>query len=907
MHATNIATGTIANARLPADISVTNLAGSGASITALHADNIATGTIANTRLPADISVTNLAGSGASITSLHATNIATGTIANARLPADISVTNLAGSGTNITNLSAAYLTGTISNTRLPSDISVTNLAGSGTNITNLNAAYLTGTIDISVLPTSISATNLSGSGSSITNLSAANLTGTINNARFPADISITGTMSAGNLNVTGTTTTISTATYTTENLEIVSVDADGPSLKITHDSVNYDIIQVMDKDSLNVLSLNHEGKLGIGVASPESKLHISNNSAASANVTLLTLTNGNGTGDLSSGWANDTSINIDFKFTDSNPNYTPQGRIKCLNGQSADSGQNEEGSGNLCFFTSQGTGGSGSGTLSEVMRMTYDNLVGIGITNPGYKLDVSGDINCTGSFRVNNTALSNVATSGAYADISGTPDLSSYSTFSGSYTDLTSKPTLFSGSYTDLTSKPTLFSGSYTDLTSKPTLFSGSYNDLTNLPSASGGEWTTSSTSTVTSDIHHSDTDSQSGSSYTNGSLVTITGSMGPGSIGDKMGLLAEHSNRTQAIGIGYNTIAQVGSTASAILALKSKGTGLVYIGNNTATPLAVSQTSVYIGTTSIYQDAKLSINVADEGTMLSSPDISHFLWRINASTKWGLYWSTNSTGNNYYVSTDSNPNEIVFVGNNAARASVDLDNGAIYTKDWFRTIGNGGWISQTHGGGWYMSDTTWIRSYGSKQVWVDNILACNGNMGVGTSSPADKLHVNGGNIIATGNITAYYSDIRLKTINEYVKNVLSTLDKISVFKYNCNELGESFGYDKNKNEIGLSAQEIKKYYPELIELAPFDTIYDKQLEKKVSKSGDEYLTLNYERLVPILLQGIKELNANNKAIEEKNKVLEDKYSNLEEKNKVLEYKYNSLEKELQEIKKLLGK
>jgi len=54
-------------------------------------------------------------------------------------------------------------------------------------------------------------------------------------------------------------------------------------------------------------------------------------------------------------------------------------------------------------------------------------------------------------------------------------------FSGSYTDLTNKPTLFSGSYTDLTNKPTLFSGSYTDLTNKPTLFSGSYNDLTNKP------------------------------------------------------------------------------------------------------------------------------------------------------------------------------------------------------------------------------------------------------------------------------------------------------------------------------------------------------------------------------------------------------------------------------------------
>jgi len=38
---------------------------------------------------------------------------------------------------------------------------------------------------------------------------------------------------------------------------------------------------------------------------------------------------------------------------------------------------------------------------------------------------------------------------------GSIDSSTYSTFSGSYTDLTNKPTLFSGSYTDLTNKPTI--------------------------------------------------------------------------------------------------------------------------------------------------------------------------------------------------------------------------------------------------------------------------------------------------------------------------------------------------------------------------------------------------------------------------------------------------------------------
>ncbi len=51
----------------------------------------------------------------------------------------------------------------------------------------------------------------------------------------------------------------------------------------------------------------------------------------------------------------------------------------------------------------------------------------------------------------------------------------------SYNDLSNKPTLFSGSYTDLTNKPTLFDGAYASLTGKPTLFSGSYDDLTNKP------------------------------------------------------------------------------------------------------------------------------------------------------------------------------------------------------------------------------------------------------------------------------------------------------------------------------------------------------------------------------------------------------------------------------------------
>ena len=159
--------------------------------------------------------------------------------------------------------------------------------------------------------------------------------------------------------------------------------------------------------------------------------------------------------------------------------------------------------------------------------------------------------------------------------------------------------------------------------------------------------------------------------------------------------------------------------------------------------------------------------------------------------------------------------------------------------------------------------TDYIGRISANSLWTKNgthIYNNNtNNVGIGTTEPsAYKLHVVG-SIGASGDITASYSDERLKNITEHINDVLPILSKINVFRYNCNDIGEKYGYDKSKNELGLSAQEIQKYYPELVSLAPFDSVYDSEKKKIISKSGEEYLTLNYERLVPVLLQGIKEL------------------------------------------------
>lgn len=122
-------------------------------------------------------------------------------------------------------------------------------------------------------------------------------------------------------------------------------------------------------------------------------------------------------------------------------------------------------------------------------VTVDGVVIATPTGAGVQSDWSAT---SGPSRIlNKPTLSPVATSNDYRDLDHKPTVptqvsqlqndAGYTTFSGSWNDLTNKPTLFNGSYLSLSNKPSLFSGAYSDLTGKPSLFSGSYLDLTNKP------------------------------------------------------------------------------------------------------------------------------------------------------------------------------------------------------------------------------------------------------------------------------------------------------------------------------------------------------------------------------------------------------------------------------------------
>ena len=113
------------------------------------------------------------------------------------------------------------------------------------------------------------------------------------------------------------------------------------------------------------------------------LHISSNAAPADDLTLLTLQNGNGTGDVAT-----PNTFIDFVFKDSNTNVTPQARIGAHAGDGTDaSSQPKEGKGYLTFHTSDTANSSGVEAPPERMRITNSGNVGIGNASPASALTI----------------------------------------------------------------------------------------------------------------------------------------------------------------------------------------------------------------------------------------------------------------------------------------------------------------------------------------------------------------------------------------------------------------------------------------------------------------------------------------------------------------------------------------
>jgi len=150
-------------------------------------------------------------------------------------------------------------------------------------------------------------------------------------------------------------------------------------------------------------------------------------------------------------------------------------------------------------------------------------------------------------------------------------------------------------------------------------------------------------------------------------------------------------------------------------------------------------------------------------------------------------------------------------------------------------------------------------------TWVRSIIVNqNGriaSLGVGTDASGTA-----GEIRATNEITAYYSDRRLKDNVKIIDNPIDKILSLHGITYTPNAVAAKFGYDQGKKLVGVFADEVEAVLPEAVRPAPFDTDTN-----GTSISGDNYKTVQYEKLVPLLIEAVK---AQQKLIEKLEKDLQ---------------------------------
>jgi hypothetical protein len=296
--------------------------------------------------------------------------------------------------------------------------------------------------------------------------------------------------------------------------------------------------------------------------------------------------------------------------------------------------------------------------------------------------------------------------------------------------------------------------------------------------------------------------------------------------------------------------------------------------SNTGTSLTVTGSSIFANT--IYANGNTGVVVANNVTVGTNLNV----------------------GDATYLNTLSVSNGASFLGTSTFNGSLIVGGATAYnynTGQWnisvTGTSGNANTVTNGIYSNLYYSDPTWITGIANtkilgfitgsqiapgsitssqiaggaivgtitgtaNQVIANNstgniLLSTPQNIGTGANFQINSLGVGtagsgtAGEIRAVNNITAYYSDDRLKTRLGNIEGALDKVMSLNGFHYEANETAQALGYDV-KSEVGLSAQEVQAVLPEVVVPAPID---------------EKYLTIHYERIIPLLVEAIKELKA----------------------------------------------
>jgi hypothetical protein len=244
-----------------------------------------------------------------------------------------------------------------------------------------------------------------------------------------------------------------------------------------------------------------------------------------------------------------------------------------------------------------------------------------------------------------------------------------------------------------------------------------------------------------------------------------------------------------------------------------------------AQPLPVSSGGTGATTQAAAAAAVLPSQTSNSGKYLTTDGANASWATLSAPNNGTLTMATSGTGlsGSATFTADQSGNSTFTVTSNATNANTA---GAIVARD---------------GSGNFSAGTITATLSGTASALVTGNSYQVRSLGVGTAASGTT-----GEIRATNNVTAYFSDERLKTKTGDIENALDKVCQIETMLYHANETAVALGYDASVQEVGVTAQSVQKVQPEIVVPAPID---------------DRYLTVRYEKLVPLLIEAIKELKA----------------------------------------------
>jgi len=279
-----------------------------------------------------------------------------------------------------------------------------------------------------------------------------------------------------------------------------------------------------------------------------------------------------------------------------------------------------------------------------------------------------------------------------------------------------------------------------------------------------------------------------------------------------------------------DALGRITSVSSVLITGGSAGTGSTTYNRTTATATAgqtlFSSIPHTVGFLQVYVN----------GVLLTPND-----YTANASNSAVVLTTAASTGDQFeafaYTTTLANN---LSPGTTGGSAGVILYQSAANTTS-NTAVGTSSYLLQSNGTGaptWVNPATLTVSSATTFSSTTSNSQFF--SIGVNTAASSSA-----GEIRATGTITAGYSDDQLKIKLGNIDNALNKLMTLNGFYFEPNQLALDLGYTLSK-QVGVSAQEVQKVLPEVVVLAPID---------------DKYLTVQYDRMIPLLIEAIKELKS----------------------------------------------